>query len=213
MNNPFPRPSHPLYQGRPEILASVSYGLDRPATLAIVDITKEKAIAYRSIRQLLGNHYKLLTRYRLQQQQNEHRRHNRQRNGASNRLQESQLGEYLDCLIAQAIVSIAQTYQASSIVLPDLGNIREIVEAEVQARAEQRIIGYLEGQQQYAKQYRASVHRWSYRRLNQKIQNQAAQTGILIEQVKQPLQGTPQEKARNLAIAAYKARELQRFIL
>ncbi len=154
-----------------------------------------------------------MTRYRLRQQQNAHRRHDRQRKGASNRIQESQLGEYLDCLIAQAIVSVAQTYQASSIVLPDLGNIREVVEAEVRARAEQRIVGYLEGQQEYAKQYRASVHRWSYGRLSEKIQSQAAQAGISIEQVKQPLQGTPQEKAKNLAIESYKARKSEIAIL
>jgi IS605 OrfB family transposase len=117
------------------------------------------------------------------------------------------LGEYLDCLIAQAVVSIAQEYQASSIVLPNLGNIREMVEAEVQARAEQRIVGYLEGQQRYAKQYRANVHRWSYGRLTEKIQSQSAQVGIVIERAKQPLQGTPQEKAKNLAIEAYKARK------
>lgn len=183
INNSFPRPSRPLYQGQPTILAGVSYGLDRPATVAIVDITTGKAITYRSIRQLLGDNYQLLNRYRLQQQRNAHRRHNRQRKGASNQIQESNLGEYLDCLIAQAVVSIAKTYQASSIVLPDLGNIREMVEAEVQARAEQRIVGYEEGQRQYAKQYRASVHRWSYGRLTEKIQSQSAQVGIVIEPI------------------------------
>lgn len=207
MKNPFPRPSRPLYQGQPTILAGVSYGLDRPATLAIIDITTGKAITYRSIRQLLGDCYELLNRYRLRQQQNAHRRHNRQRAGASNKIQESNLGEYLDCLIAQAVVSSAQAYQVSSIILPDLGNIQEMVEAKIQARAEYRIVGYLEGQQQYAKQYRASVHCWSYGRLTEKIQSQSAQVGIVIEQAKQLLQGTPQEKAKNLAIEAYKARK------
>jgi len=207
IKNPFPRPNRPLYKGQPTILAGVSYGLDRPATLAIVDITTGKAITYRSIRQLLGDNYDLLNGYRLRQQRNAHRRHNRQRTGASNQIQESDQGEYLDCLIAQAIVSTAQDYQASSIVLPDLGNIREIVQAEVQARAEQKIVGYLEGQKHYAKQYRASIHRWSYSRLNEKIQGQSAQIGIAIEQTKQALQGTPQEKAKNLVLEAYNSRK------
>lgn len=44
LDNPFPRPSRPLYQGQPSILASVSYGIDRPATLAIVDVQTGKAI-------------------------------------------------------------------------------------------------------------------------------------------------------------------------
>ena len=207
MENPFPRPSRPLYQGQPSILAGVSCGLDRPATLAIVDVTTGKAITYRSIRQLLGDNYNLLNRYRLRQSRNAHQRHNRQRRGASNQIQESNLGDYLDCLIAKAVVSIAQAYQASSIVLPDLGNIREMVEVEVQARAEQKAVGYLEGQQKYAKQYRASVHRWSYNRLAEKIQSQAAQIGIGIERSKQSLQGTPQEKAKSLAIEAYHSRK------
>ncbi|PSB68249.1 hypothetical protein C7B61_01900 [filamentous cyanobacterium CCP1] len=210
MQNPFPRPSRPLYQGQPTILAGVSYGLDRPATLAIVDITTGKAITYRSIRQLLGDNYQLLTRYRLRQQRNAHRRHNRQRKGAANQIQESNLGEYLDCLIAKAVVSVAKAYQVSSIVLPDLGNIREMVEAEVQARAEQRIVGYEEGQRQYAKQYRASVHRWSYGRLTEKIQSQAAQIGIMVEQAKQMFQGTPQEKAKNLVTEAYNSRKQEK---
>ncbi|MGB6017706.1 MAG: type V CRISPR-associated protein Cas12k, partial [Nodosilinea sp.] len=58
LQNPFPRPSRPLYEGSPAILAGVSFGLDKPATLAIVDVTTGKAIAYRSIRQLLGDNYK-----------------------------------------------------------------------------------------------------------------------------------------------------------
>ena len=85
LDNPFPRPSRPLYQGQPSILAGVSYGLDKPATLAIVDIQTGKAITYRSIRQLLGENYKLLNRYRLRRQRNAHQRHKNQQKGAFNR--------------------------------------------------------------------------------------------------------------------------------
>jgi len=207
MNNPFPRPSRPLYEGHPNILAGVSYGLYRPATLVIVDVITGKAITYRSIRQLLGDNYVLWNRYRQRQQRNDHRRHNRQRIGSSNKIQESNVGEYLDCLIAQAIVLTAQEYRASSIVLPDLGNIREIVQAEVRAEAEQKIVGYLEGQRQYAKKHRVNVHRWSYDRLSEKIQNQSAQAEIAIEQARQPLKGTSQEKAKSLVIEAYGSRK------
>lgn len=207
LENQFPRPNHALYRGQPSILAGVSYGLDKPATLAIVDIQTGKAITYRSIRQILGKNYKLLNRYRLKQQRNAHKRHNNQRKGGSNQLRESNQGQYLDRLIAHEIVAIAQRYQVSSLVLPDLGNIREIVQSEVQARAEQKIPGSIEQQRQYARQYRASVHRWRYAQLTQFIQSQAAQVGISIEIVKQPLVGTPQEKARDLAISAYQARK------
>jgi hypothetical protein len=207
LNNPFPRPNHPLYKGNSSILAGVSYGLDRPATLAIVDVTTGKAIAYRSIRQLLGDAYKLLNRYRLQQQRGTYQRRNNQRKNVPSHIRESNLGEYIDRLIAKAVVTIAQDYQVSSIVLPTMTNIREVIEVEVQVRAEQRVPGYLEGQQRYAKDYRTAVHRWSYNRLTANIQSQAAQVGIAIETAQQSLQGTPQEKARSLTTKAYSARE------
>jgi len=65
----------------------------------------------------------------------------------------------------------------------------------------------IEQQRQYALQYRASIHRWRYAQLSDFIQSQAAQIGISIKVVKQPLVGTPQEKAKNLAIATYQSRK------
>lgn len=207
LNHAYPRPSRPLYQGQPSLLAGISYGLDKPATLAIVNLQTGKAITYRSIRQLLGENYRLLNQTRLRQQRNAYRRHNNQSRNASNQFGESNLGEYIDRLIARAIVAIAKQYQVSSIVLPDFGDLRESIQSEVQARAEQKILGSVERQRQYALSYRSSVHRWSYAQLSQAIQSQAAQIGIAIEIAKQPFIGTPQEKAKGLAIAAYQARK------
>ena len=87
------------------------------------------------------------------------------------------------------------------------GNIREIVQSEDQAKAEQEIPVSVELQRQYALQYRASVHRWRHAQLSQYIGSLAAQVGISIEVVKQPFTGTPQEKAKNLAIAGYQSRK------
>jgi len=125
---------------------------------------------------------------------------------ASNQFGESELGEYVDRLLAASIVTLAQTYQAGSIVLPKLEDMRELVQIEIQTRAEQKIPGYVEGQQKYAKQYRVNVHQWSYGRLIENIQVQAAKIGISIEQGQQPVQGSPQEKAKEIAIAAYHSR-------
>ena len=55
INNPFPRPTKPLYQGQSHILVGVSLGLEKPATLAVVNATTGQVITYRSIRQLLGD--------------------------------------------------------------------------------------------------------------------------------------------------------------
>ncbi|WP_204136968.1 type V CRISPR-associated protein Cas12k [Halomicronema sp. CCY15110] len=206
LQNPFPRPSQPLYRGNPSIIAAVSFGLEKPATLAIVDIVTSKAITYRSIRQLLGQNYSLFTKHRLKQQQRAHQRHQNQKESAENRISEGGLGEHVDSLIAKAILETATEYGASSVVLPELGNIREIIHAEIQAKAERKIPGLKEKQDEYAAKFRASVHRWSYGRLAQKITTKASLQGLETESIRQPLQGTSQEKARNLAIAAYESR-------
>ncbi len=206
LNNPFPRPSQPLYQGRSHIVVGISLGLHKPATAAIVDGTTGEAIAYRSIRQLLGDNYKLFNRQRQEKQRQSHQRHKAQKSAASNQFGESELGEYVDRLLAKEIVTLAQTYQAGSIVLPKLEDMRELVQSEIQTRAEQKIPGYVEGQQKYAKQYRVNVHQWSYGRLIENIQAQAAKIGISIEQGQQLARGSPQEKAKGIAIAAYRSR-------
>jgi IS605 OrfB family transposase len=211
LQNPFPRPSRPLYQGSPAILAGVSFGLDKPATLAIVDVTTGKAIAYRSIRQLLGDDHKLLNRQRQRQRQKAQRRRSNQLKFASNRISEGGLGGQIDSLIAKAIVQIAQQYNASSIVLGDLANIREIIESEIQAKAEQKTT-LKEIQAKYARDYRASIHRWSYKRLAQKIESNALQAGLIVATIKQPLAGSPQDKARDVAIAGFQSRSVSKIL-
>jgi len=206
INNPFPRPSLPLYQGQPHILVGISLGLEKPATAAVVDGTTGKVMIYHSIRQLLGDNYKLLNRQQREKQRQSHQRHKAKRRRAPNQFGESELGQYVDRLLAASIVTLAQIYQAGSIVLPQLGDMRELVQCEIQARAEQKILGYIEGQRNYAKQYRVNVHQWSYGRLIENIQVQAAKIGIAIEQGQQPVRGSPQEKAKEIAIAAYHSR-------
>ena len=90
--------------------------------------------------------------------------------------------------------------------MPKLGDMREIIQSEVQARAEKKIPGFKEGQQKYAKEYKRSIHNWSYGRLIENIQSQAAKPGILIETGQQPIRGSPQEQARDLALFAYQSR-------
>ncbi|MHC5727962.1 MAG: type V CRISPR-associated protein Cas12k [Nostoc sp.] len=209
LNNPFPgRPSKPLYQGKSNILVGVSLGLDKPATVAVVDAANNKVLTYRSVKQLLGDNYNLLNRQRQQQQRLSHERHKAQKQNAPNSSGESELGQHVDRLLADAIVAIAKTYSAGSIVLPKLRDMREIIQSEVQAKAEKKIPGYKEGQQNYAKDYRVRVHRWSYGRLIESIQTQAAKTGISIESGSQPIRDSKQEQARELALFAYQQRQI-----
>jgi transposase len=204
---PYPRPSRPLYQGKPEVLIGVSLGLEKPVTVAVVNISTNKVLAYRSSKQLLGKHDALLHKFRKEQQRQAHQGHRQRLKGIVQPAKESQLGQYLDRLFARAIVQVAQHYQAGSIVLPNLTNIREVLDAEVQQRAEQKVPDYLEAQQRYAKAYRSQVHRWRYHSLSQSISSKADEAGISIEFAKQELAGTPAEKARALAFQGYSNRQ------
>lgn len=203
LHNSFPRPSRKRYQGKPNIVLGVAMGLEKPVTVAIVDGNTEKAIAYRSIKQLLGENYRLLNRQRQQKQTLSHLRHKAQKRSADNQKGESNLGEYVDRLISKAIVELAKEYQASAIAVPKVEDMREIVQSEIKAKAEAKIPGYEEGQKKYAKQYRINIHNWSYGRLIENITTQASKLGVAIAEVKQPVRGSPTEKARDLAIALY----------
>ncbi len=82
--------------------------------------------------------------------------------------------------------------------------MRSITEAEIQARAEARIPEYKEGQKKYAQDYRVQVHQWSYGRLIDQIKASAAKLGIIVEEGKQPKQGTFTDKALQLALSTQK---------
>jgi hypothetical protein len=79
LNNPFPRPHQPLYCGKANFILSVSMTLEKPATVAIVNIITGKAIAYRSFKQLLGDEYHLFNSQCKQKQRLSHLRKNAQR--------------------------------------------------------------------------------------------------------------------------------------
>ncbi len=200
LSNSFPRPSSKIYQGKENIVLGVAMGLEKPATVAIVDGNMGKAIAFRSIKQLLGKNYRLLNRQRQQKQTLSHLRHKAQKRSADNQKGESNLGEYVDRLIAKAIVKLAQQYKVSAIAVPKIEDMREIVQSEIKAKAEDKIPGYEEGQKKYAKQYRINIHNWSYGRLIENITTQASKLGIAVAEVKQPVRGSPIQKAQDMAI-------------
>ncbi|PSN18916.1 hypothetical protein C7271_10050, partial [filamentous cyanobacterium CCP5] len=154
LQTPYPRPSRALYQGRSDILVGVSMGLDKPATVAVVNALSGEVLTYRSTKQLLGEQYPLLQRARSERTKVAHQGHRQRRKGGKRVNQESNLGKHVDRLLAKAIVEVAHKYQAGSIVLPDLAHIREIVESEVKQRAAEKVPDFIDGQKQYAKAYR-----------------------------------------------------------
>jgi hypothetical protein len=205
LHNSFPRPFRQLYQGKPNIILGVAMGLDKPATVTIIDGHTGEAIAFRSIRQLLDKDYRLLNRQRQQKQTLSHLRHKAQKRAGDNFYGESNLGKYIDRLIAKAIMELAKQYQVSAIAVPRNEDMREIVQSEIKAKAEAKIPGYEEGQKEYAKQYRINIHNWSHGRLIENITTQSSKLGIAIKEVKQPVRGSPTEKAQGMCILAYEA--------
>ena len=89
-------------------------------------------------------------------------------------------------MFAKAIVELAQTYQAGSIALPKLDQIRLSIQSEIDSMAQEKIPDYVEGQKKYAKQVRIKLHNWSYSRLIESIVNKASQLQLAIEYGNQP---------------------------
>ena len=108
-------------------------------------------------------------------------------------------------MIAKAIIELAKQYSVSAIAVPKNEDMREIVQSEIKAKAEAKIPGYEEGQKKYAKQYRINIHNWNYGRLIENITTQASKLGIALKEVKQPVRGSPTEKAQQMCMLRYKA--------
>lgn len=156
---PYNRPNRSTYNGQPHIIAGISLAVERPVTLTIWDAKQQKVLTYRSTRQLLDTNHPLLNRYRQQQNATAHERHKAQKQSKGNQFGPSNLGLHINRLFAKAVIEIAQEYRAGSIAIPKLKGLRDVLNAEIQAKAEQKIPGYIEGQKRYAKQYRQSIHR------------------------------------------------------
>jgi IS605 OrfB family transposase len=82
------------------------------------------------------------------------------------------------------------------------------IQSEIDAKAQQKISGYVEGQNKYAKQIRVNLHNWSYNRVSESIANKAGQFGIAIEYGEQPARASPNDKAREVALSAYAKRTI-----
>ncbi|MEG4235628.1 hypothetical protein QUA40_26570 [Microcoleus sp. Pol11C3] len=89
--------------------------MEKPATLAVADaMLAHKVLTERSIRQLLSENYKFLNRERPLKHSSSHEPQKTHRVFAFNLFGESELGQYIDRLLAKEIVTIAQKNQAGS---------------------------------------------------------------------------------------------------
>jgi hypothetical protein len=204
--------SRSIYQGNPSVILGVSIALNKPATVAVVDLSAKQVLAYRSTKQLLDQkiskdkkhtNYELLSLWHSQQQQNKHKRHQAQTKDLPNFYGESNLGLHINRLLSKSIVETAKKYQASTIVLPNLNNRREIIQSEIDAIAELKFPGNKEAQKNYTKNYRVKIHQWNYKQLIDCIHFKADKECINIEICQQDLLGNSYDKAKNLAFTVF----------
>ncbi|WP_348255317.1 type V CRISPR-associated protein Cas12k [Leptolyngbya sp. ST-U4] len=207
LNNPYPRPSKPLYRGNANILTGVCFSLEEAANVAVVNCSTGEVLAHRNMHQLLGDDYKHFAAYRLEQRRNANERHKQQKRGKVSTLSESSKGVYLDRLIAKKIVAVAEEFKSGSLAIPDLTGLREILQAELEAKAAWKYPGDRAKQKQYEMEYKKNVHKWSYGRLTSFIKERAGKIGVPIEQGQYPDESDLQEKAVRIAWSAYHARK------
>ncbi len=207
LNRSLPRPSRPIYQGNPQIIVGLIFDPVRPIYLAVVDVTTGKPITYRSTRQLLGDKYPKLSEYRLKQQQNSYYRRNHNQQGQFQQPTESTQGEYLNRLLAKAVIQIAQEFKAASIALPPIKNNIEKIQSKIEADVEKHLPEDVSTQKKITRKTSVVIHKWSYHSLLEYIKSNAAKLGIAIETVSLPSLGTPSQQAAEVAISAYNSRK------
>ncbi|MBD1808868.1 hypothetical protein H6F98_25930 [Microcoleus sp. FACHB-SPT15] len=147
--------------------------------------------------------YRLVQQLHQRHQQNSQRRSEEQKQDryrSSN--SDSNLGLYVERLIASEIVELALQRKAGTIAIPQLQGIRESVESDIRARAERLFPNEKERQKEYAKDYRSSFHRWSYNRLSECIKECASKEGIAVVVRQQSSVGELEQKAIAIALSS-----------
>ncbi len=169
-----------------------------------LDLLEERAAKFpegrkgkRSVRQLQLKDYRLLNRLRQKRHENLTQRSEQQRHGLyAESNQESNQAQHLNRVLAKKILQLAQKWQAGTIILPDLGDVRESIECEIQARARRKYPDdNAQLQKEYAKELRMDFHRWGHRDLAKCIRDRAAQAGITVKTGKQSKAETLRAKA------------------
>ena len=164
----------------------------------------KKSRRNRSLLQLQLEKYRLVNRLRKLRRHNlVHRQEEQKQARHVKSKAETNLGQYLERLIAAKIAQVALEWKASSVVIPNLGDMGEYIESAVQARAKQLFPNHRERQKNYAKQFRVEGHRWSYGRLTEFIHSRTLSEGISIKAGRQPATGSLAKKALKTALSGH----------
>ena len=89
---------------------------------------------------------------------------------------------------------------------PKLARFEKLLKAKFKPKQKRKYWATKKVKKKYAQQYRVNIHNWSYGRLTDFISQKANIEGIPIEKARQPLGGSNQEQAKQIAIAVYNSR-------
>jgi hypothetical protein len=206
-NNNYERPSQLPYVGHSHIVTGVALGSGGLVTATIVDTTSGKVLECKGLKKLLGKNYKLVNRRQFQRQLDERRRTENQQRGANSQFGESNLGDTIDQHTANAVIEFAKNYHSGCIVVPDMQDYRARRQSEIAAFAEQECFGWKGVEKKFAKAQNKKHNSWSYGRLIGYIRNYAQKEGILVRDGQQPIYGSSQEQARQMAIAVSQSKQ------
>ena len=120
---------------------------------------------------------------------------------------ESTQGEYLDRLLAKAVIQVAQEFNASSIVLPPIDRKIEKAQSELEAYAEEEIPEDIGTQKKLTSKTSVVIHKWSYNRLSGYLKSNAAKLDIAVETGSLQSFGTLVEQATAIAMSVYNSRK------
>jgi len=199
----FNRPDHPLYKGVANLFIGVSLDLDQYLVVTVVDAMRQKVLTKRNVKQILGKHYHLLQRLRFLKQEHSRQRQKDQKAGRHNRLSEKGLGQQVAYAIANGLITLAQEYKVSTIVLPKSKDWREHLYSRLVAKAKIKCKGIKKAMANYTKEHGKKLHQWDYNRLSQAIEVKAKTTGIVVLFEKANFQADIFEQATQRAISAY----------
>ncbi|MCY7276810.1 MAG: type V CRISPR-associated protein Cas12k, partial [Phormidesmis sp. CAN_BIN44] len=223
LENPSPdRPSIIRYQGNPLITVGVSLNSQTPLTACVIDLQTGSILECQNTKQLLtvrnikvkrGKQsilqlkladWRLVNKLHVRRQRNLLKQPKQYQQGQYQETDsESNLGLYVERLLASRLTLLAIKWNASSIAVPDLKHIRERLESDIQARARRKHPMEKELQDKYAKRFRTSIHRWSYSRLVKCIRDRAAKEGTQVITGEQPIQADPKQRARRVGMSAH----------
>lgn len=212
-----PRPSRASYSGNSDRVMAIAFCVHDLAGAVIFDSSSQQTLAEctlesllvqevnqpklnQSVKNLRLEQYNLVERLRNGRKQRPVQRREEQKldkyfEGHS----ESNLGQYLERLVAARAIETAKQWNVGIIIIPTFEGIRESIESAIWAKAKKLFPNQKELQREYGKEARKLNNGWSFNRFSECIRDCALKGGISVQTHQQPVNSDLTQKAIGLA--------------